>query len=273
MEGVIFDIKEFTVHDGPGSRSTVFLKGCPLRCSWCHNPEGMKAEQQLLYQERLCSHCGRCHVPCAHSECRPFGRCLHACENGCLTVSGETVTADALAERLLGQAGLLKRLGGGVTLSGGEPLQQADFVCELADRLGGALHKAIQTSGYAAPDVYRRVIERFDYVMQDIKLADGRLHREYTGVDNSRILENIEWLKQSGKEFVFRIPLIPGITDTEENLKAISELVGDNRTELMPYNEFAGAKYRMLGMRYPLEEKGSREEDFSRFFRNAVVRA
>lgn len=273
MKGVIFDVKEFTVHDGPGSRITVFLKGCPLSCRWCHNPEGLKTQRQLLYKENQCCHCGRCRIPCTHPECKPFDRCLHACENGCLTVSGERVEAGVLAERLLGQAELLGRVGGGVTVSGGEPLLQADFVCELADRLNGVVHTAIQTSGYAEPAVYRRVIGCFDYVMQDVKLIDRQLHREYTGADNSCILENVEWLKRSGKKFVFRIPLIPGITDTEENLRAISELVGDCRTELLPYNEFAGAKYRMLGMRYTLEAKGNRKEDFTRFFQNALVRA
>lgn len=273
MDGIIFDIKEFTVHDGPGSRITVFLKGCPLRCKWCHNPEGLKTEKQLMEKESLCSHCRKCYVPCSHPECRPFGRCIHACANGCLTIAGEEISAAALAEKLCGQADLLRCMNGGVTISGGEPMMQADFVCELAERLNGVLHRAIQTSGYAKPETYRRVVSNFEYVMQDIKLADNRLHKEYTGVRNERILENIEWLKKSGKAFVFRVPLIPGITDTEENLRSIAELVGDCRTELMPYNEFAGAKYRMVGMEYPLADKKNRAEDFTRFFKNAVMRA
>lgn len=273
MNGTIFDMKEFTVHDGPGSRITVFLKGCPLRCKWCHNPEGLKTERQLMYKESLCSLCGRCYVPCTHPECQPFKRCIHACVNGCLTVAGEVIASEDLAFRLLKQADLLKMMNGGVTISGGEPMLQADFVCELTEALGNRVHKAIQTSGYARPEVYRRVISGFDYVMQDIKLADRELHRQYTGVDNARILENIAWLKESGKEFVFRVPLIPGITDTEENLRAIAELAGDCRTELMPYNEFAGAKYSMVGMEYTLETSKNRAEDFTRFFKNAIVRA
>lgn len=271
MNGVIFDIKEFTVHDGPGSRITVFLKGCPLRCRWCHNPEGLKTAPQLMHKSTFCSHCGRCRIPCDHPECRPFDRCIHACVNGCLTVSGEVVSAKELAERLLKHADLLKLMGGGITISGGEPMLQAEFVCELAERLG-SVHKAIQTSGFAKPDVYRKVINHFDYVMQDIKLVDRQEHIRYTGVSNELILQNAAWLKQSEKQFVFRVPLIPGITDTEENLRAVSEIVGDCRTELLPYNEFAGAKYSMVGMEYTLGAEKNRAENFTDYFKNAVMR-
>lgn len=273
MKGTIFDIKEFTVHDGPGSRITVFLKGCSLRCQWCHNPEGLNAEKQLMYRSNFCSHCGNCYIPCGHPECQPFGRCIHACANGCLTVAGEEICSEILAERLLKNARMLNFMGGGITISGGEPLLQADFVCELIEKLGNNVHKAIQTSGYAKPNTYKKVIKGFDYVMQDIKLAAPGLHKKYTGVDNERILENIQWLKSSGKEFVFRVPLIPNITDTEENLRAISKIVGDCKTELMPYNEFAGAKYSMVGIEYGIGIEKNRKEDFTRFFENAVMRA
>lgn len=272
MQGTIFDIKEFTVHDGPGSRMTVFLKGCPLRCKWCHNPEGLKVERQLMYKRTFCSHCDRCLEPCSHVECQSFGRCIHACMNGCLTIVGERVTSDELAGRIRKNGDILNAMGGGVTFSGGEPMLQADFVCDTAEKLGD-MHKAIQTSGFTDLKTYQRVIGHFDYVMQDIKLADRELHKNYTGVSNETILRNIEWLKTSGKEFAFRIPLIPDITDTEENLKAIAKIVGEHRTELMPYNEFAGAKYPMVGMEYTLNAERNRKEDFTKYFRNAVLLA
>ena len=272
MQGTIFDIKEFTVHDGPGSRITVFLKGCPLRCKWCHNPEGLKVEKQLMYKSTFCSHCGRCMKPCVHAECQPFGRCIHACMNGCLTVVGEDISSEELTKRLLKNADILKMMGGGITFSGGEPMLQADFVCDVANKLGD-VHKAIQTSSFTDLETYQKVISHFDYIMQDIKLADKDLHRKYTGGSNEKILRNVEWLKKSGKPFVFRVPLIPGITDTEENLKAIAEIVGDCRTELMPYNEFAGAKYSMVGMEYTLTAEKNRVENFTKYFQNAVLLA
>ncbi len=272
MNGIIFDIKEFTVHDGRGSRITVFLKGCPLRCKWCHNPEGLKVAKQLMYKRNLCSHCDACRKPCEHEECQPFGRCIHVCPNGCLSIAGEEVSANTLAERLQKHADILKLMGGGITISGGEPLLQPDFVCELAERLGD-VHKVIQTSGYADLEIYKRVVERMDYVLQDIKLADEQEHIKYTGVSNEKILKNIDWLKTSGKPFVFRVPLIPGIIDTGDNLKAISEIVGDFRVELMPYNSLAGAKYPMVDMEYTLLDERGREEDFTKYFQNAIMLA
>ena len=270
MEGTIFDIKEFSIHDGPGMRVTVFMKGCPLRCVWCHNPEGLKAGPQLLYRKNLCSHCGNCLMPCGHSECRPWGRCIHACANGCLTVSGQTVTEREAAERVMEYREFFNLAEGGVTVSGGEPLLQADFVCALAKQLCG-IHRAIQTSGYAEEETYVRVINHFDLIMQDIKLADPEMHRKYTGVDNAPILRNIQYLKKSGKQYVFRVPLIPEITDTAENLMRISEIVGDDPVELLKYNPLAGAKYDMAGMQFSLGELRNREDRFESYFQNAIL--
>lgn len=251
MKGIIFDIKEFSIHDGPGGRTTVFMKGCPLRCRWCHNPEGLESKPQIMKKHNLCTHCGRCETGCDHEECKPLGICIHACPNGCLSVSGKLVDSVELAEKLKKDKDIFKNLNGGVTVSGGEPLVQADFVCDLADNLNG-IHKAIQTSGYADEEIYKRVISKFDYVMQDIKLVDEKEHIRYTGVSNKKILKNIEWLKQSGKEFVLRCPQIPGITDTKENIEAVSRIADGFKIEFLKYNDLAGAKYEMLGMQYKL---------------------
>ncbi len=251
MLGTIFDIKELSVHDGPGCRITVFLKGCPLRCKWCHNPEGLNPKPQLMLQKNGCVDCKMCYKPCGHPECEPFGRCLHICPNGCLKISGREWESENLASQLLKNAEFLSLTGGGITISGGEPLMQPDFVIDLAERLS-TVHKAIQTSGYAPEEAYKRVISKFDYIMQDIKLVDNELHKKYTGVSNEIILRNIKWLKKSGKEHIFRMPLIPGITDTDENKSAAIELVGENNIEFLDYNPLAGAKYEMLGMKYEL---------------------
>lgn len=270
MTGTIFDIKEFSIHDGPGGRVTVFFKGCPLSCLWCHNPEGLSKNPQLMYKENLCSHCRRCEQGCSHEDCRMFDRCIHACPNGALSVAGTKVSSDELSKKILSYKDFFDISGGGVTFSGGEPLMQSDFLCEVLGKLDG-VHKAIQTSGYVKEETYKKVIDKMDYVLQDIKIADEEKHIKYTGVSNGLILKNIEYLKNSGKEFVLRVPLIPGITDTEENLCAISKIAGDSRVELLRYNVMAGAKYEMLGMKYTLPDKENEKKDYTKFFINAKM--
>ena len=251
MKGVIFDIKEMAVHDGPGIRTTVFFKGCPLRCIWCHNPEGLTREPQLMYKSAKCINCGRCKMECNHPECQPFGRCIKVCPQNCLEISGKTVDTKALADELTENAEILGDGFGGFTFSGGEPLAQPKFLLKLINRLK-KYHLCIETSGYAESEVFEEVINKLNFVIMDIKLADSALHRKYTGVGNEKILENFGTLKKSGKPYVIRTPLIPEITDTKENLDAIKELIGASNWERLPYNKMAGAKYKMLGMSYEL---------------------
>lgn len=251
MNGTIFDIKEMAVHDGPGVRTTVFLKGCPLRCRWCHNPEGLSREPQLMYKENRCRHCGLCQRPCSHPECQKFGRCLHICPDDLLTVAGEAVEADDLAQRLKRSAEPMGEHFGGFTFSGGEPLMQPDFLLDIMQRLSG-YHLCMETSGFARQSIFSRVVEQLDFVIMDIKLADSKTHKEYTGVSNETILANFRWLQKSNKPYLIRTPLIPGITDTQENLDAIQTLIEDSAWERLPYNQMAGAKYKMLGLQYGL---------------------
>lgn len=253
MTGTVFDIKEFSVHDGPGSRVTVFLKGCPLRCKWCHNPEGLSIKPQLMYKDAMCAHCNKCYEKCSHPECQTFGRCVHICPNNCIEITGKKYSSDELAKKLLPYSDFLRLNNGGITFSGGEPLMQPDFLCEILDILNeNDVHTAIQTSGYTDNDTFKKVIDKLDYIMMDIKLADRNLHKKYTGVYNDIILENFKSLRESGKKFLIRTPLIPNITDTEQNLDAIKNIIGDSPHELLQYNEFAPAKYSMLGMEYPI---------------------
>jgi pyruvate formate lyase activating enzyme len=254
VKGIIFDIEEFAVHDGPGIRKTVFLKGCPLKCMWCHNPEGISFTPELMVSRHSCVHCGRCGRVCTHPEgCVNCGECITACPLRLRKLCGTQYSSEDLAGLLLRDVDFLKRNGGGITFSGGEPLAQPQFLLELLERLGG-VHKAIETSGYCDPEVFRAVIERLDYVIMDIKLVNSAKHKLYTGVENERIIGNLEFLKACKKAFVIRIPLIPGINDTDENLTATALLLKDAPgligVELLPYHKTAGSKYGMLNRVY-----------------------
>lgn len=222
-DGIVFDVREFTIHDGPGIRTTVFLKGCPLACMWCHNPEGLSKNSQMM------------HSP---SGTRPVGT---------------SYSPEELAALLNRQATILKSNEGGVTFSGGEPLLQAQFIAQVIDLLDD-LHIVLDTSGYGRESDFRMLLERVDLVYYDLKLIDPRAHEFYTGVPNHKILHNLQRLSDSKVPFVVRVPLVPGVTDTCDNLSAIARTVqplpGLLHVDLLPYNQAAGAKYRPLGMEF-----------------------
>lgn len=229
--GIVFDIREFTIHDGPGLRTTVFLKGCPLRCAWCHNPEGLSPHPEVLNTQS--------------------GPCL----------TGREYTADELASLLARQADVLRAGEGGVTFSGGEPLFQAAFVAEVLDRLP-PLHVVLDTSGFGEEDAFSRLAERVDLVYFDLKLMDPAKHRHYTGQDNGLILRNLDQLATLATPCVIRVPLVPGVTDTPENLAAIAHraaaLPGLVRVDLLSYNRAAGGKYASCGRTFQPEWDESR---------------
>ena len=252
MTGVVFDIKEFSVFDGPGVRQTVFLKGCPLRCNWCHNPEGLSAAPQLMVSRGSCTSCGKCAQVCHQEKCTACGKCVMVCPSNLRRIAGDVMSAEALAKLLLKDAAYYRSCGGGVTFSGGEPLMQAAFLMEVLDLLPD-VHCALETSGYASAEVFDAVIKRMQYVMMDLKLMDDAMHRRHTGVSNERILRNARTLIQSGIPCRIRIPLIPGVNDTRENMEASAAFVaqcGKVPVELLPYHKTAGAKYEMVGAEY-----------------------
>lgn len=256
VTGLVFDIEEFAVYDGPGIRCAVFVKGCPLRCMWCHNPEGLSVKPQRVVTKSLCIHCGACKQVCpSPNKCVGCGKCVDVCPKGCIRIAGTRMTAAEVAAKINKQAAVLKMNGGGVTFSGGEVLMQSDFIIAVR-RLVPDVHALIETSGYASPEVFKSLAEVMDMIIMDIKIADPALHKRYTGVDNAKILANLEQLKHMGKPFRIRVPLIPTVNDTEENMEATAALLEDcdrhylESVELLRYNKAAGAKYGGVDMEY-----------------------
>ncbi len=259
--GRIFSIEEFSTYDGPGIRMTVFLKGCPLRCMWCHNPEGQHREIEPVRSPNGCLGCGAClekgREKTGHPSLVPES--CEVCPRGLIRLCGEDYTPNALISILEKNIPLLNMSGGGVTFSGGEPLNQWQFVLECLRGLRGKTHRALQTCGYASSSVFETVLSECDYLLYDLKLMDDAAHRRYTGVSNSVILENYRTLAQSGIPFCTRIPLIPTVNDTAKNLSATAEFMKKNgvgSVELLPYNRMAGGKYLMLGRKYETDFDG-----------------
>lgn len=216
MTGRIFEIREFTLQDGPGVRTTVFFKGCPLRCAWCHNPEGQSFDLETLTRA-----------------------------NGEKVVCGQDWRATALADELLRNADIMAQSGGGVTFSGGEPLAQAGFLLELIPLLKArGVHLAIETSGYAPLPTYATIVSKLDFVYQDVKHHDAEAFKHWTGGDMAVVQRNIDWLRGAGIPFSFRVPVIPGVNDSVADRESLAALIGDAPVEYLPYNPFAKAKYR-----------------------------
>lgn len=253
MKGTIFSIEEFSVYDGPGIRTSVFFKGCPLSCTWCHNPEGQKPVREIVRNQNGCLRCGCCEREATRKdgELLYTEKSIQACPAHLLRYMGEVVESDELCERVLKNASML--VGGGVTFSGGEPMFQSDFLLSCLSYMKGKLHTAVQTSGFASSEEFGRVMALADYFLYDLKIMDNDLHREYTGVDNRPILENFRTLANGDVPFVVRVPLIPRITDTEENVEAIARFLDEcdvRYAELLPYNKMAGGKYKLVGREY-----------------------
>ncbi len=250
MKDLIFSIEEFSTFDGPGIRTTVFLKGCPLRCSWCHNPEGQRFDSEIIKAQNGCIGCGAC-IKAGGSRLNEAS--IAVCPNRLLRTSGTEYTPESLVEKLEKNFDILNLSGGGITFSGGEPLCHPDFLERCLRLLKGRIHTAIQTSGYCPPNIFNKILALTDYFLYDIKLVDSELHKRYTGISNESILENFRTLCRSDKSFTVRTPLIPGVTDTKENITAIADLLVANdvrRIELLPYNKAAGGKYAAVGRTY-----------------------
>ncbi len=273
MKGEIFDIKHFAVHDGPGIRTTIFLKGCPLHCVWCHNPEGMKRGKDLWVKREACIHCHTCLGVCPRSalcvkdgeisidrgRCNFCNACVEKCPSKAMRRIDRWADTKELTELLLREEIFTAVSGGGVTISGGEPLYQPAFTSELLKEMKAAgVPTCIETSMFASWETLESIVPYVDQFLVDIKILEEEQHKKYTGVSNQGILENFRRLAKQGKPILVRIPLIPGITATEENLKGIRAFVDEVNPhipiEVLNFNSFAGSKYRFLDRVYFNEE-------------------
>jgi pyruvate formate lyase activating enzyme len=246
MNGIIFDIKRFALHDGPGIRTTVFFKGCPLNCWWCHNPESIRTLPEKI-------------------KVNPIGTFQQSCKQD-KEIIGKKYTVSELMTEIVKDKIFYDESGGGVTFSGGEPLLQVNFLTEvLKSCKESGINTAIDTSGFVSANYFNKVYEFTDLFLFDLKLADDVLHKKFTGVSNSIILDNLKMLTEQGNKLIIRIPLIPGVTDTEKNLSDISsflmKLKNIHEINLLPYNEIAESKYKRFNKPARLRNLKTQDEE------------
>lgn len=259
---LIADIKRMTLHDGPGIRSTVFVKGCPLRCLWCHNPESISPKPQMLFHEKLCLQCGSCDAVCPEKAvrkgvinrdlCTNCGICSQECFRGALTLSGQFMTAEEVFKSVMRDRSYYT-MGGGVTVSGGEPLLYPDFTAELFGMLKNeGVHTALDSCGEVPFSHFEKVLPQTDLVLYDLKGMEPARHKANTGRSNERILENLRKLGSCGVPLEVRYPLIPGLNDGPEELRAaagfLSEIPALFRVKLLPFHNMARNKYHAAGL-------------------------
>ena len=272
----ITDTQRFSLNDGPGIRTTVFLKGCPLNCFWCHNPETQLSGQELMYFERLCIGCQLCAEACPvncltfspsgqlisrHFDrvaCTLCGLCAAACPTDALKVVGRNLFLDEWIGIVRQDRNYLIDSGGGVTFSGGEPLLQVDPLFHFIHAVHAeGIHTAIDTSGSVTYNCFEKILDDTDLFLYDIKSMDSEKHRQATGMDNRQILSNLRKLADNGKALIIRVPVIPGFNDTEADIREIAAFtaaLGITRLDLLPFHRYAGSKYAALGREYPASE-------------------
>lgn len=254
MKGLIFDIQRSSFVDGDGVRTAVFFKGCNLRCKWCHNPEGIEKDVQMLYYKSRCTGCGKCNTVCDFSgkECTLCGKCTILCPNDAKEICGKEYTGNELLSIILRDRELYERSGGGVTFTGGECMLQIDFlekILKLCKREG--VNTAVDTAGNVSREYFERILPFVDTFLYDIKCANEDLHKKFTGVTNRLILENLEFLVQTGKRVVVRVPVVVGFNADVQEMNRIFELLkGKNvhRVELLPYHRLGEHKYEGVGL-------------------------
>ena len=282
--GNVFNIQRFSIQDGPGIRTTVFLKECPLKCLWCSNPESQSPFPEVAHRDSLCTGCGECLKACAsganslssihgapkikidRDKCINCGKCIDVCIAGARKAHGQRMSVDEVFDEIRRDISFYSKSGGGVTASGGEPLCQADFVTELfrwCRRIG--IHTAIDTCGYASVTALKKVLSETDLVLYDMKLMNSKQHRKFTGKYNGVILRNARMIVAREVRMMIRIPFIPGVNDSEENLaetaRFVLELNKNLHVDLLPYHRLGESKYTMMDREYQLKDVRSPGEE------------
>lgn len=270
VEGIVFDIQRCSMNDGPGIRTTVFLKGCPLSCKWCHNPESHSAHPQLSFREENCSLCGKCaqicnkchHISNRHFidffACNACGRCVSECHTNALKIIGKSISANEVIEIIKKDIKYYRTTGGGLTVSGGEPFMQPDFLSELlhsAKQLG--IHTCVETCGYTLTERILDIAPLVDIFLFDYKATSPTNHKFYTGVDNTLILKNFQALYNQNQDIILRCPIIPGYNDTQEHFTGIANIEKQYPNllgiEIMPYHNLGKDKAHAIGQKYDIE--------------------
>ena len=273
IKGFIFNIMRYSIHDGPGLRTSIFFKGCSLSCTWCHNPEGISSAAQRIYRQYLCIGCGQCMDRCSQNaltltpngvvadetRCTQCLTCAQTCPAEAMEFIGKSMTVSEVLEEIKKDVPFYDESGGGVTFSGGEPLNQPLFLLEMLKACGELdLHRTVDTAGYADSKLLLKIAEQTDLFLYDLKHMDPLKHRLYTGVSNEKILCNLELLARQGAQITIRMPIVPGINDDEENIERLGaflgRLPGIHKVHILPYHSVAQGKYRSLKTDFPLAD-------------------
>ena len=270
--GVVFKIQKYSIHDGPGIRTTIFFKGCPLNCWWCHNPESQSITPQMIFWEDRCINCGECSAACSSGaikikngipvtnkeKCILCGKCVEKCPTLAREIIGKKISAEEVIKEIEKDLIFYEESGGGVTFSGGEPLMQPKFLYDLLRQSKQqGIHTAVDTSGYSDREWLSKISDKTDLFLYDLKFMDSEKHKKYTGVSNKLILENLKLLSLKHSNIIVRIPIIPGINDDDNNILETGKFISSlnlKEINLLPYHSMSIAKYRRLGIPYKLSK-------------------